>query len=161
MNWEMFGAISEFVGALAVVASLVYVGLQMKSGNLASRVESKLRVTDKMASFQDLLIENPALNEVMVNGRRGLEPLTKEDYIQFSNLALKASWFLSAAYFMYRNGAISDEDWHEFQSIASYWTVSKGYQQWWDKQGGANFTGHFKHYMESEMNAARKHQKSV
>ncbi len=151
MTLQDWGAIGELIGGFAVVASLVYVGLQMKAGNLASRVESKLRLTDKLANFQDLLISSPNLNEIMISGRRGIESLSKEDYLRFSNLALKATWFISAAHFMYRNKAISDEDWHEFESIAKYWADSTGYQEWWDRQGGANFTGQFKLFMERKM----------
>lgn len=151
MTLQDWGAIGELIGGFAVVASLVYVGLQMKAGNLASRVESKLRLTDKMADFNDLLISNPNLNQIMISGRRSIEPLTKDEYLQFSNLAMKASWFLSAAFFMYRNKTISDDDWHEFKSIADYWVGSDGYRKWWGRQGGANFAGEFKQFMEREM----------
>ena len=154
MTLQDWGAMGELIGGFAVVASLVYVGLQMKAGNLASRVESKLRLTDTLVDFTDLLISSPNLNEIMISGRRGIESLSKEDYLLFSNLALKASWFFSAGYFMYRNKAISEEDWHEFKSIAIYWAASKGYQEWWVRQGGANFTGEFKQFMEREMTSA-------
>ncbi|MEP1469387.1 MAG: hypothetical protein ABJK25_00285 [Halieaceae bacterium] len=156
MTLQDWGAIGELIGGFAVVASLVYVGLQMKAGNLASRVESKLRLTDKMADFNDLLISNPNLNQIMISGRRSIESLSKDEYLQFSNLAIKASWFLSAAYFMYRNKAISDDDWHELKSIADYWVSSGGYRKWWVRQGGANFTGEFKQFMEREMTSAAK-----
>ena len=90
----------------------------------------------------------------MISGRRGIESLSKEDYLRFSNLALKVSWFFSAGYFMYRNKAISEEDWHEFKSMAVYWAGSKGYQEWWARQGGAIFTGEFKLFIEREMTSA-------
>ena len=151
MTLQDWGAIGELIGGFAVVASLVYVGLQMKAGNLASRVESKLRLTGMQADFGDLLIANPNLNEIMISGRRNIESLSKEDYLRFTNLAQKASWFISAGYFMYRNKAISDEDWHEIETIADYWASSKGYQEWWGRQGGASFAGAFKHFMESKI----------
>ena len=158
MNWDMIGAVAELLGAVGVMGTLVYVALQMKTSNTASQVESKLRIADKMAGFQDLLIQYPELNEIMIQGRKGIEPLTKDQYVQFSNLALKACWFLSAAFFMYRRGAISEEDWHEFYSIASYWAIAPGFQQWWDRQGSANFRGAFHDFMSSEI---RHHQTNI
>ena len=151
MTLQDWGAIGELIGGFAVVASLVYVGLQMKAGNLASRVESKLRLTGMQADFGDLLISNPNLNEIVIAARRGIEPLSKEDYLRFTNLAQKASWFISAGYFIYRNKAISEEDWHEIEMIAGYWASSKGYQEWWVRQGGASFAGEFKQYMENKI----------
>jgi len=151
MTLQDWGAIGELIGGFAVVASLVYVGLQMKAANLASRVESKLKLTGMQADFGDLLISNPNLNEIMMTGRRSVESLSKEDYLQYTNLAQKASWFISAGYFIYRNQAISQADWHEIEMIADYWASSKGYQEWWGRQGGASFAGEFKQFMENKI----------
>lgn len=151
MNWDAIGAISELLGAIGVIASLIYVGTQVKSSARASRIESKLRLTDKLINFGDLLIENPRLNEIMMAGRKSLESLSKDEYVQFSNLCQKAGWHFSAAYFMHKNKAISDEDFHEFHSTAAYWTRSKGFNQWWQKGGKAIFAGEFKNYIEKEM----------
>jgi len=154
MTLQDWGAIGELIGGFAVVASLVYVGLQMRAGNLASRVESKLRLTSMQADFGDVLISDPNLNEIMIKGRRNAESLSKEDYLRFTNLAQKASWFISAGYFIYRNGAIAEDDWHEIDIIANYWASSSGYQQWWVRQGGASFAGEFKQLMDGKMASA-------
>ena len=154
MTLQDWGAIGELIGGFAVVASLVYVGLQMKAGNLASRVESKLTLTGLQANFGDLLISDPNLNEIVISGRRNVESLSKEDYLRFANLAQKASWFLSAGYFIHRNKAISEADWHEIETIADYWANSKGYQEWWVRQGGASFAGEFKQFMERKITSA-------
>ena len=143
------------LGAIGVIASLIYVGSQVNASAKASRIESKLRLTDKLINFGDLLIENPKLNEIMMTGRKGLELLSKEDYVQFVNLCQKVGWHLSAAYFMYKNKAISDEDFHEFHSTAIYWTQSKGFKQWWEKGGKLIFTGEFEKFVEREMLSSR------
>ena len=39
MNWEAIGAISEFVGATAVVLTLVYVAIQIKQNTATSRAQ--------------------------------------------------------------------------------------------------------------------------
>lgn len=151
MNWDAIGAISELLGAIGVIASLVYVGTQVKASAKASRIESKLRLTDKLINFGDLLIENSNLSEIMIVGRKNLESLSKEEYVQFSHLCQKAGWHFSAAYFMHKNNAISDEDFHEFRVTANYWTRSRGFQQWWEKGGNLAFTGEFKDFVEQEM----------
>lgn len=154
MDWDVVGAMSEFVAAMGVVASLVYVARQMKTSNLASKVDAKLRVAEMMVDFQNMIIANPELHEIMISGRRDIEKLSKQDYLQFSNLALKASWFLSAAFFMHQSKAISDDDWHEFRAISDYWAKSPGYQLWWHKIGAANFSGDFRRFMEHEIDGS-------
>jgi hypothetical protein len=154
VNWDVVGAVSEFIAAMGVVASLVYVAGQMKTSNLASKVDAKLRVAEMMVDFQNMIIANPELHEIMISGRRDIEKLSKQDYLQFSNLALKASWFLSAAHFMHQSKAISDDDWHEFRAISDYWARSPGYQVWWQKIGAANFSGDFRRFIDKEIGGA-------
>jgi hypothetical protein len=151
MNWDIVGAVAELLGAAGVIGSLVYVARQMKSSTLASQVESKLRVTDKMADFQNQLIEYPHLMELMIAGRRNYTSLDRDQRIQFANLALKACWFLSAAHFMYRKGSIDKDDWHEFRATCLYWASGPGFREWWQTQGHLNFAGAFKRFMEEEI----------
>ena len=46
MNWEAIGAIGEFVGAIGVIASLVYVGYQIKETRKAARAAIAQARTD-------------------------------------------------------------------------------------------------------------------
>ena len=48
MSWDAVGAIAEAIGALAVVVSIVYLAVQIKSGTKA------LRTTLRDSAFHDL-----------------------------------------------------------------------------------------------------------
>ena len=51
MNWEAIGAIGEAVGAAAVVASLLYLAVQLRGSTRASIVQAKLESTRLMTDF--------------------------------------------------------------------------------------------------------------
>lgn len=139
MNWDAIGAIAELLGAIGVIGSLVYLTTQLKASTQASHIEAKFRLTDRMADFGDMLINDPKLNDIMLRGRRDPESLSREEYFVFSNLCQKAMWYLSGAYFMYNTQSISRDDWHEFEVVAHYWTKNKGFHYWWRKIGGRGF----------------------
>ena len=40
MNWEALGAIGDLIGGIAVIASLIFVGVQVRQGNKISKAES-------------------------------------------------------------------------------------------------------------------------
>ena len=96
MNWDAVGAIAELLGAIGVIGSLIYVASQVRASTVASKVESKLRLTQNMVDYDDLLISSPELNKIMIDGRKSIETLSKSEYLQFSNLALKECWYLSS-----------------------------------------------------------------
>lgn len=156
MNWDAIGAIAELLGAVGVIGSLIYVASQVRASTVASRVESKMRMTENMVNYGDMLLENPDLNELMILGRQGTETLSKNDYLRFSNLALKACWYLSSGFFMYQQKSISGDDWHELKTIAIYWSKSKGFQEWWEARGKLSFTGEFANFIEKEIETANQ-----
>ena len=96
MNWDAAGAIAELLGAIGVIRSLIYVASQVRASTVASKVELKLRLTQNMVDYDDILISSPELNKIMIDGRKSIETLSKSEYLQFSNLALKACWYLSS-----------------------------------------------------------------
>jgi hypothetical protein len=51
MNWEAVGAIGQIVGAFGVIASLLYVAIQVRASNKASAVESKLATSRMHSDF--------------------------------------------------------------------------------------------------------------
>ena len=154
MNWDAVGAIAELLGAIGVIGSLIYVASQVRASTVASKVESKLRLTQNMVDYGDLLISSPELNKIMIDGRKSIETLSKSEYLQFSNLALKACWYLSSGLFVYQQTSISDDDWHELRTIATYWCASRGFQEWWVTRGRLSFTGKFAAFIDQEIEIA-------
>ena len=62
----------------------------------------------------------------MLRGRKDLDDLTRNDRIRYSNLALQSFSFFSAAYFQYRSGTLSEDDWFENRAIIQYWLRGAG-----------------------------------
>jgi hypothetical protein len=56
MNWEAIGAIAELLGALGVIGSLIYVGNQVRTSNVASSVAAKLSAAQMLSAYQDTMV---------------------------------------------------------------------------------------------------------
>ncbi len=156
MNWDAIAAVSEAIGAAGVIASLLYLAIQVRASTRASAVESKLAGTRMYTDFLSMIVKEPELNELMLRGRKDLQTLSKDEYLRFSNLALIAFSFFSAAWFQYRHKTISDSDWYELNAITKYWLIGKGTQEWWYKLGTLSFDKPFSDYIESEIQLANR-----
>ena len=153
MNWEAIGAIAEGVGAAGVIASLLYLAVQVRSSTRASAVEAKLRTAEMLHVFIDRLIRDPELNDIYLRGLGDIESLSKSDYYRFTNLALNSFWLFSANHFQYRTGALSENDWFEPRAIMLYWLRRPGCRVWWKKLGRSSFGPEFREYVDSEIAA--------
>ena len=151
MNWDAIGAVAEAIGAAAVVASLLYLALQIRASTRASAVESKLQTTRLLTEVLDSYIHTPELNELQQRGSIDLESLSKEEYLQFSNMALKMFWFFSAAHFQFQKGTLADSDWYEVRVAMQYWLRGAGIRAWWLKFGRESFGNDFRGFIDAEI----------
>lgn len=151
MNWDAIGAIAEAFGAAGVIASLLYLAVQVRASTRASAIESKLASTRFSTEFYASLVQSPEVNDLMIRGRADLDSLSPGDYYRFSNLALLAFHYFSAGYFQWQRGALSESDWVEYMTPIRYWIRSPGGQQWWRKVGRHFFGPEFGAFVESEM----------
>jgi hypothetical protein len=159
VSWEAVGAIGQMLGALGVVASLVYLATQVRQNNRASAVAAKLASTQLLSDFVDSLITDPELMDLWLRGRKNLESLNDAEHVRFFNMCLKAFWFFSAAQFQLRMGTLNDEDWSEFHAVIRFWLEGGGVRAWWQKTGrtrfGKSFVLFIDHEIETLPNAAQ------
>ncbi len=66
MNWEAIGAIGQMIGALAVFASLVFVGLQIRQSD---RSKAILRLPPLRTSLSRLVGEAPESGDFRIFAR--------------------------------------------------------------------------------------------
>lgn len=151
MNWDAIGAIAELFAAMGVIASLVYLAVQVRASTRAAAVAAKLDSTDLLNKFIDVLIEDPQLNDIYLRGINDLDSLSKEEYFRFSNMSLKAFWFFSAAYYQYRRNTISDDEYYESRAVLRYWLRGAGCRSWWEKLGRASVSPSFAKYVDAQI----------
>ena len=78
MNWEAIGAVGEIVGAIAVVATLIYLAQQTRQNTKAVIAASSRNSNWGFAEFNERIAKDP---ELLVILRKSLQP----DLSQFSD----------------------------------------------------------------------------
>jgi len=151
MDWEAIGAVADAIGAIGVMASLVYLSVQVRASTRASAVEAKLTSTRLLTDFIDQLIQTPELDALFRRGLADLGSLSQADLHRFSNLSLKAFWYFSAGWFQHRAGTLTDDDWHEIRAVIRFWLRGPGVRAWWARLGRASFGPEFRAFIDAEI----------
>ena len=73
MNWEAISAIGQVLGAFGVIASLIYLGTQVRQSNRASAVAGKLASAQLLREFVDSPITDPTLIDLSLWGSQKSE----------------------------------------------------------------------------------------
>ena len=85
MNWDAIGALADSIGAIVVVATLVYLTIQLRQNTKAIQHSTDRGVFDDANKWMYTLIENPEIAELYVSGMNEDE-LTSSQRIRFALL---------------------------------------------------------------------------
>jgi hypothetical protein len=122
MNWDAIGAISEAIGAAAVIITLAYLAVQIRQNtqmNASALRQSfydytarqMLHGTDS-AEFSELLAKAGMTNETLSPGER----------LQISRMFHAVFVGYQGAYFQHKQGALGQEDWKTCRALLrSFW----------------------------------------
>jgi len=74
MNWDAVTGVAELIGATGVIASLVYVGLQIRQNTIATqRSNARQTASDHARAFQG--IQDEQISDIFYRGTEDLETL--------------------------------------------------------------------------------------
>jgi len=81
LDWEIIGAVAEFVGAVGVVVTLLYVARQIRAAAVEGQRSRYNELTSSVANTGQTWAANDALSEIMFRGLR--DPSSLEPYESF------------------------------------------------------------------------------
>jgi hypothetical protein len=101
--------VTEFLTAIGVIASLVFVGLELRQNNALARAEAFREMSDTYMTYAVALAADEQLAEVMaevMDGRRAAADLTEMEFLQVG--ASLTAWlkFHESVYLQVREGVL-------------------------------------------------------
>ena len=152
MNWEAIATIAEMVGAIGVIASLVYLAVQIRDNTRSSRIQQQQESTRQFVDFMDILLLNPELAALHDKGRDNPRELDPVELVRFRRLLLRGFWYFSAQYHQYTLGALGEDEWSESAKIIRNYLAHVGVQEWWLNADGRDYVSpSFADYVDREM----------
>ena len=109
MNWDAVGAISEIVGVVAIIASLIYVAIQIRQSTDIARATIVHETSVSFSRFHELLAADAELADIYLRGVKG-EDLTEIDTRRFNSLIEITMAYLDDVDHQYKSDLYFDED---------------------------------------------------
>ena len=79
MNWDAIGAIGEIVGAIAVVATLVYLATQIRVASVAAESQGSYSSAEVYSRYRHAVINNPGIVAAIAKANAGNHLTAQED----------------------------------------------------------------------------------
>ena len=135
MNWDAIGAIAELLGAVGVIASLVYLATQIRQNTATVRASGSAAQSKINETVPVLLAQHAAARELYVRGLQDYESLTAEEARQFEAVLGLTMNGLQQSQFLRTDGALPDDAWN-FSVKTLRWHVGlPSFRHFWDGWG--------------------------
>ena len=105
MNWEAIGAIGETLGSLVVIASVIYLALQLRQTNDISRFNTAKELLSRFNEINSHLVSDQSLRKLL-SKKDLLTPEEEEQLYAFTNLMINVWLSVQEA----RNAGQLDKD---------------------------------------------------
>ena len=130
MNWEAISAISEIVGAIAVVISLIYVAAQIRQNTKMMRSAAKQGLTEASQNFIYTAIDK---SEEWVKLTTGDDPSTPEEEARMSLMVRAMLRGFESQCYQYESGLLEDDEWYALQAAIKDLCSLPGFNRYWQQ----------------------------
>ena len=114
-NLQTYAQIAEIVGSIAIVVSLVFVGMEIRHNNAISRTEAYQRNIDALNDWRELVVSSgnaEAIQNFITTGQ--VKEGSEADIQLLQGISLMV---FDRAYFSYRNGIMDKAGWDRFYKV--------------------------------------------
>lgn len=137
MNWDAIGATAEVVGAIGVLASLLYLGIQIRHNSSSVDSSTEDGVVSGFNEINLIIAADPVLASLFTKGLENPSELSDEEATQFSFLFSSYINQYGRLCILYLKGSFPEDRWETYARELAYLISTPGGAEW--KEGNPNF----------------------
>ena len=124
------GALGEFVGAIAVVVTLIYLTLQLRQNTNAVEANTARVVTEELQDMFALVASNQELAEILVKAAGGseLQGAQRVRYYTYTHNFLRV---YENAFLQFQSGVFDQAHWDGMTRMMIDYTSAAGFPTYW------------------------------
>jgi hypothetical protein len=128
------GSLGEFVGAIAVIASLIYVAVQIKQNTNAARISSAQTHLELWNDVVSNFCQSPELASIYSRGLHGISGLTEPERVQFFAQFGLIFRYWESSYLLRHEQALDDKLWEGLKETMVDSLSYPGCKEWWERR---------------------------
>ncbi len=158
MNWDALGAISETIGAIAVIVTLAYLAVQIRQNTRATQTASHHAITDSLNQGNIAVAQDAELAQIWITGCADRTALTEVERERLDSLLRAYFHVFDSLYYSANSGTGERKLLQAEEKGFSHLMNLQGVYDWW-KDNPYAFSPEFRNYMEDFRAAARESER--
>ena len=146
MTLEQVYFVAEIIAALAIVISLLYLGMQIRNSRIQAKNEAIDLITKERGDFIRLLAENSEISRIIPKGFAGKRMHPNEQF-RFNSYIYYVFVNLELAFRKIGKNEIDKSLWRAYDEGTHWWVTGPGVREWWKNDVVRGFTEEFNNYV--------------
>ncbi len=110
-------AIRETLGFVGVMASLIFVGMEIRQNTLASQAAAIQEATTMARQWGLMFVTDPEVNRIDLIGRADRSQLNVEDQARYTWIVTTFMWGMQGMYRQWELGVLPDQEWQAWNRV--------------------------------------------
>jgi hypothetical protein len=148
MNWDAISAISQLVGSLAVVLSVLYLAVQVHQSTRVAKVAMQDAAAAALRDVTKPLMENAELERIWRVGIEDISALSVEERARFFHVAYQFLKAFESIHFHHVYGMMDKDLWEGWHGLLRHYVFAPGMAHYW-KLRPEVFSERFRNFVNS------------
>ena len=148
MNWDALSAISQLIGSLAVVLSVLYLAVQVHQSTRVAKLAMQDAAATALRDVTKPLMENAELERIWRVGLEDISALSIEERARFFHAVYQFLKAFETIHFHYVYGMMDRDLWQGWHGLLRHYVVAPGMAHYW-KLRPEVFSERFRNFVNS------------
>jgi hypothetical protein len=131
VNWEALGAIANLLAAIGVIATLIYLSIQIRQNTKAVRSSSVQNLVQSLSTTAQAVVENESMIPLLLKANTGASTLSEEERTRLHFWFIMTFRRFEGVYFQRDLGFVDAAVIEGFERSHIAVFASKSAQEWW------------------------------
>src|SRR6266702_5505282 len=131
MSWEAINAVSQLVSSIAVVLSVLYLGIQVHRSTRVAKLATQDAAATALRDVTKPFMENADLERIWRVGLEDLSALSPEGRARFFHAAYQWLKAFETIHFHYVYGLMDQQLWDGWQELLRHYVAAPGIAYYW------------------------------
>src|SRR5438477_4094900 len=131
MNWDAISAISQLIGSLAVVLSVLYLAVQVHQSTRVAKLAMQDAAAAALRDVTKPLMENSELERIWRVGLEDISVLSVEERARFFHAAYQFLKAFETIHFHYVYGMMDRDLWEGWRGLLQHYVAAAGMACCW------------------------------
>lgn len=132
MSLEQASFIAQIISAVAIIASLIFVGVQLKQATRSMRNSSSQAHSAIYTGVIATIIDNGEFASIWRRGLGDPASLDEDEWVRFIACASAQFRFFESSRVQWLNGQLDGEHWQNIEAQVNSFASQPGIRAWWE-----------------------------